>query len=83
MRHLIQVLDEIEMQVSLGPEDIAFYDDAILIDKKEHFFPLCAALRKRFPGIRFHTPNGLHIRELDGGWAWKKQHLKYEKNSGS
>ncbi|MDO9509340.1 MAG: B12-binding domain-containing radical SAM protein [Thermovirgaceae bacterium] len=65
MRDIHDVLNEISMQVGLGAEDIAFYDDALLADKERRFLPLCAALRERFPGVRFHTPNGMHVREID------------------
>lgn len=65
-RPLAEVLDEIEGQLRLGAEDIAFYDDALLLDKENYFYPLCDALRARYGGrIRFHTPNGLHVREID------------------
>ena len=46
-------------------QDLAFFDDALLMGKEAHFYPLCRALGKMKPGIRFHTPNGLHVREID------------------
>lgn len=65
-RPLEEVLGEIECQFRLGAEDFAFYDDALLIDKEKYFYTLCDAIRSRFGGkIRFHTPNGLHVREID------------------
>lgn len=65
-RPLDEVLDEIDRQLRLGAEDIAFYDDALLMDKEKYFYPLCGTLRSRYGGrIRFHTPNGLHVREID------------------
>lgn len=61
-----EVLAEIDYQFGLGALDFAFYDDALLIDKEKYFYPLCEALRARYGGsVRFHTPNGLHVRELD------------------
>lgn len=60
------VLDEIEHQVSLGVKDLAFYDDALLLDKKRYFYPLCRELKSRYKDkVRFHTPNGLHVKEID------------------
>lgn len=65
-RSVSEVLREIGYQVSLGAKDIAFYDDALLINKKEYFYPLCRESRSLYrDGIRFHTPNGLHVREID------------------
>ncbi len=64
-----EVVDEIAFQLALpGVESVAFYDDALLMDKEEHFYPLCRAL-ERFPAVTFHTPNGLHVREIDGPCA--------------
>ncbi len=65
MRNIREVLNDVDMQNSLGAEDIAFYDDALLVGREEHFFPLCAALKERFPRARFHTPNGLHVSAID------------------
>lgn len=61
-----EVLNEIDFQFKLGAEDFAFYDDALLMDKEKYFYPLCEALRSCYGGsVRFHTPNGLHVREID------------------
>lgn len=69
-RELRGVLDEIDFQIGLGVKDIAFYDDALLIDKKGYFYPLCEELRSRHgENLRFHTPNGLHVREIDDSCA--------------
>lgn len=65
MREIMEVLNDVDMQNYLGAEDIAFYDDALLVGSKEHFLPLCSALKERFSGIRFHTPNGLHVSAID------------------
>lgn len=60
------VLAEIDLQVGLGASDVAFYDDALLLDKEKYFYPLCRDLRSKYGGaVRFHTPNGLHVREID------------------
>jgi len=64
-RRIGDVIDDISMQVKLGAMEIAFYDDALLADKEKRFLPLCGELRKRFQGLGFHTPNGLHVREVD------------------
>lgn len=46
-------------------QDLAFYDDTLLVGKEGHFFPLLEELTRLRPEIRFHTPNGLHVREID------------------
>lgn len=65
-RDLSETLADAAFQFSLdGVHDAAFYDDALLIDKERRFYPLCEELVRRFPCVRYHTPNGLHIREID------------------
>lgn len=65
-RPLDEVLKEIDFQYQLGARDFAFYDDALLIDKENYFYPMCGEIRKKYKGeIRLHTPNGLHVRQID------------------
>lgn len=59
-----EVADEVADHVSRGARDIAFYDDALLLDPESHFLPLSHLLRVRAPQARFHTPNGLHPRYI-------------------
>ena len=69
-RPLEVVLKEIDFQASLGVRDLAFYDDALLLDKEDLFYPLCREVRERYRGeLRLHTPNGLHVRQIDGRCA--------------
>ncbi len=68
-----ETVAEIAAQLALpSVRAIAFYDDALLLDKEQHFYPLCEELSRRFPragdgmpSLSFHTPNGLHVREID------------------
>ena len=65
--------DEVEREISFelslsGVNDIAFYDDALLVGREARFLPLASRL-ERFDGARFHTPNGLHVREIDAACA--------------
>jgi radical SAM superfamily enzyme YgiQ (UPF0313 family) len=46
--------------------DVAFYDDALLLDAGEHMLPLLAEVRRRGLHLRFHTPNAVHISGLSG-----------------
>lgn len=48
----------------------AFYDDALLVGKNGHIIPILEAVAEKKLDIRFHTPNGLHIREIDPGLAF-------------
>ncbi|AER66926.1 Radical SAM domain protein [Thermovirga lienii DSM 17291] len=65
-RNIQKIIKEIQWQLSLGNiEDVAFYDDALLVGKKEHFYPLCDNLISDLPPLRYHTPNGLHVKLID------------------
>ena len=45
--------------------DIAFYDDALLMQPERRIKPLLRAVIASKHPLRFHTPNGLHARYLD------------------
>ena len=65
-----EFLSDARFQLSLpGMSHGAFYDDALLVDKENRFYPFCRTLARDFPDVRFHTPNGLHVREIDGKCA--------------
>ncbi|MDW7711891.1 MAG: hypothetical protein SCH98_15610 [Deferrisomatales bacterium] len=46
----------------LGVTDVAFYDDALLVGLLERVGPGLAAASREAPGMRCHSPNGLHAR---------------------
>ncbi|MEW6260586.1 MAG: B12-binding domain-containing radical SAM protein [Thermodesulfobacteriota bacterium] len=50
-----------------GVCDFVLYDDAFLIDAAHHALPLLEAVIRLglYRRIRFHTPNALHVREID------------------
>jgi radical SAM superfamily enzyme YgiQ (UPF0313 family) len=48
-----------------GVNNIAFYDDALLIDPSKHFVPIMEEVIRRGIRCNFHTPNALHIREIN------------------
>jgi hypothetical protein len=72
-----RVVDEIAWCVeTLGAQEVAFYDDALLHDAERHIHPildgiLARGMRTRGTRARFHTPNGLHARYIDGTLARK------------
>ncbi|MGE5840201.1 MAG: B12-binding domain-containing radical SAM protein, partial [Deltaproteobacteria bacterium] len=64
-RDPLQVFDEIlHWHRKAGIRDFAFYDDALLVGFEKHLGPILDALVKENLGLRFHTPNALHVREL-------------------
>lgn len=65
-RNISEIMEELRFQLSIKTvRDIAFYDDALLLDKERRFYPLCEAARSEFPGVGLHTPNGLHVAQID------------------
>ena len=53
-----------------GTRHFSFYDDALLLNKDSHIIPILEeVVRQKWP-VYFHTPNGLHIREIDEGLAF-------------
>lgn len=59
------ILAEIACRVeSFDAKNIVIFDDALLVDKENRFIPVFKQVSKKY-NIRFHTPNGLHIREID------------------
>ena len=64
VEHPVQdVADEILREHRLfGVRDFAFYDDALLMNAHTRLVPLLKQLLKHNLSLRFHTPNGIHIR---------------------
>ncbi len=63
----LKVAEEIEYWTTHHHvRNIAFYDDALLINPSQHIVPILKELLKRNIHCNFHTPNGLHIREING-----------------
>ena len=61
-----KVVQEIEYWATqYKVNNIAFYDDALLINPLEHIIPILKGVIRRGIRCNFHTPNGLHIREID------------------
>jgi radical SAM superfamily enzyme YgiQ (UPF0313 family) len=49
---------------SHGVMDVAFYDDALLVDARRHALPILERIvREKLP-LRLHAPNAIHIREV-------------------
>ncbi len=48
-----------------GARHFAFYDDALLSNKRDHMIPILEGVIAEGLALAFHTPNGLHVREID------------------
>lgn len=65
-RETLKVVEEIEYwKAQYQVNNIAFYDDALLIDPSSHFIPIMKEVIQRGIQCNFHTPNALHIRGID------------------
>jgi hypothetical protein len=65
-----RVLDEIlHWHHERGVRDFAFYDDALLVGFEKHLGPLLEEAAKQDLGLRFHTPNAVHVKELSADAA--------------
>jgi radical SAM superfamily enzyme YgiQ (UPF0313 family) len=64
-RDPMKVVDELEYwHEKYSIVNVAFYDDALLLDASAHILALLAEVRRRELPLHFHTPNGLHISGL-------------------
>lgn len=61
-RPLERALAELELLLSLGVEDIAFYDDALLFDTDKVLVPFLNEILNRNLKVNFHSPNALNAR---------------------
>ena len=63
-------LSEMENDFRLfGTRHFVFYDDALLLNKRDHIIPILQGVIRRKLPVAFHTPNGLHVREIDAETA--------------
>jgi len=64
-RDPIEVVDELEhWHEEYSISNVAFYDDALLLDPGKHILVLLEEIRRRELPLKFHTPNGVHISYL-------------------
>lgn len=60
-----KVVEEIEYWTSrYRVNNIAFYDDALLVNPLEHIIEILKEVKKREIQCNFHSPNGLHVKEI-------------------
>ena len=48
---------------------IAFYDDALLVNKDKYIIPILNSIIKNNKNLNFHIPNGIHARFIDKALA--------------
>jgi radical SAM superfamily enzyme YgiQ (UPF0313 family) len=64
-RDPIEVVDELEhWHQKYSNVNVAFYDDALLLDPGKHILVLLNEVRRRGLPLQFHTPNGVHVSGL-------------------
>jgi radical SAM superfamily enzyme YgiQ (UPF0313 family) len=65
-RDPLKVVEEIRYWTTqFHINNIAFYDDALLIEPSKHFIPIMKEVTRRGIHCNFHTPNAIHIKEVD------------------
>lgn len=63
------ILDEIYARVRrFNTEHFIIFDDALLVHKTKRFFKVFRKVSRELR-LHFHTPNGIHVREIDPGTA--------------
>ena len=74
-RSPLAVVEELcHWQRRLHLTEVAFYDDALLVEAESHLLPLLEELARRGASFRFHTPNALHARFISREVAlWLKR----------
>ncbi len=64
-RDPLEVVREIETNIlKYNVDEIVLYDDAFLCHANEHALPILDAFSSLKPGLKWHTPNGLHVSEI-------------------
>ncbi|MDR0307206.1 MAG: radical SAM protein [Chitinispirillales bacterium] len=66
VRPVKQIVEEIKfLAQERGINDFAFYDDALLVEPQNTVIPLARELGSLKDTLRFHTPNGLHLKYVN------------------
>lgn len=64
VRSIADCVAEVKRAASTGAEDIAFYDDALLVRAEQGLLPFLETVQSEGLLLNFHTPNALHCRFL-------------------
>jgi radical SAM superfamily enzyme YgiQ (UPF0313 family) len=72
MRSPLNVVDEMEHLIKeIGYKNMAFFDDALLHNPREHIIPILDEIIRRKLHCNFHLPNGIFARQVDTEVAQK------------
>ncbi len=64
-RSAVRIVEEIVARHrDYGTRHFILFDDALLVNKHKRFFEVFRKVREELD-VQFHTPNGLHTREID------------------
>jgi radical SAM superfamily enzyme YgiQ (UPF0313 family) len=78
-RDPLKVVEEIAFWTShYRVNNIAFYDDALLVNPSEHIIKILKEVRKRDIQCNFHSPNGLHVKEINKKLAALLYHCQFK-----
>lgn len=78
-RNATSVVEEIKSHhLQYETRNFAFYDDSLLLKKKHHIIPLLRGIIEMNLPLAFHTPNGLHVREIDFELASLFKHANFQ-----
>ncbi len=65
-----EVVEEIEYWTAEQKiKNVAIYDDALLVEPSKHFIPIMKEITRKGIRCHFHTPNAIHVREINEGVA--------------
>jgi len=73
-----KVFEHVVKMRKVGVVDFVFYDDALLIRKKDVLIPFLSMIIKKGLSLRFHTPNALHARFIDEDTAYLMKKAGFE-----
>ena len=81
-----EIIRALDRMLAIAPaRDAAFYDDALLWNRENRFYPMCEHIRAFHPGMSLHSPNGLQVSCLDercchemAGAGFRTIRLSYE-----
>jgi radical SAM superfamily enzyme YgiQ (UPF0313 family) len=78
-RDPLKVVEEIACWTSrYRVNNIAFYDDALLVNPLESIIKILREVRKRDIQCSFHSPNGLHVKEISKELADLLYHCQFK-----
>jgi len=78
-RSLSLIFNEIDLLLGKNVKNIAFYDDALLVDPDKNLFPTLAYVKNHGVGIQFYAPNAVHVKLINSKMAERLKHFGFKK----